>query len=316
MKINYRGVGVNLQQLRYAKALAEHGSFSRAAEACAVAQPTLSNGIAQLESELGHSLFVRTTRAVRLSDAGQKILPDIIDILNAQAALVAHARALAHPEKKLIRIGVSPVVSVKYVDTVLEPFRSMHSEFEIVFRELNIAEMLIMLESGQLDFVFGPIDLPPFKSVAGFERVEFFEEPLMFLASSASLKTYLHSKSVSLEQIAHETFVMVPDSCGLTTTTRALFKKKRLKLTEYSGQAMSYGVLQEWAELGIGSAILPRSKVASGAQPEIPIFEGSRAVSIRYCSLWKGGPNISVEIAELAAFLKDSAPTIISGLVR
>ena len=78
---------MNLQQLRYARALAECGSFVQAADQCAVTQPTLSNGIAQLESDLGQQLFARTTRTVRLTEAGEHLLPDIADILNAQAAL-------------------------------------------------------------------------------------------------------------------------------------------------------------------------------------------------------------------------------------
>jgi len=86
---------MNMQQLRYARALAECGSFVQAANHCGVTQPTLSNGIAQLESELGQQLFARTTRTVSLTEAGTHLLPDIADILNAQAALMALARALS-----------------------------------------------------------------------------------------------------------------------------------------------------------------------------------------------------------------------------
>ena len=109
---------MNLQQLRYARALAECGSFVQAARQCAVTQPTLSNGIAQLEKELGQQLFARTTRTVRLTPAGSYLLPDISDILNAQAALLARTRSLSHPQHVVVRVGVSPVVSVKFVDVV------------------------------------------------------------------------------------------------------------------------------------------------------------------------------------------------------
>jgi DNA-binding transcriptional LysR family regulator len=109
---------------------------------------------------------------------------------------------------------------------------------------------------------------------------------------------------------------MVPDTCGLTKTTRTLFRKSRLKLTEYSGQAMSYGVLQEWAELGIGSAILPRSKLTPSAQPEISLLDGKAPVYIRYRSLWKDSPSTSPEVKQLVSFLKAAAPTIVQGLAR
>ena len=85
---------MNPQQLRYVRALAETKSFVRAAEQCAVTQPTLSNGIAQLEQEFGQRLFDRTTRVVGLTDFGRHLLPSVLDVLNAQAALLAMARTL------------------------------------------------------------------------------------------------------------------------------------------------------------------------------------------------------------------------------
>src|SRR6516164_1283553 len=114
---------MNLQQLRYARAVADCGSFVEAANRCAVTQPTLSNGVAQLEQELGRRLFDRTTRSVQLTEFGQLILPSIVDVLNAQEALLAKARNLTRPERSLVRIGVSPILGVKLVDLIIEPFR-------------------------------------------------------------------------------------------------------------------------------------------------------------------------------------------------
>jgi DNA-binding transcriptional LysR family regulator len=306
---------MNLQQLRYARALAECGSFVQAAHQCAVTQPTLSNGIAQLESDLGQQLFARTTRTVRLTQDGEHLLPDIADILNAQAALIARARALSHPERRLIRIGVSPVVGVKFVDLVIEHLRLENRNVDVIFRELNLAEMLTLLEGGQLDFVFGPADATPARQL-GFDGAAFHEEPLVFVPSSSTKARYRPAKTVTLKDIAHETFVLVPDACGLTQTTRAVFRRKRLKLNEYSGQAMSYRVLQEWAELGIGSAILPRSKLAPGKGSEIVIVEGENALQIRYRGLWQNGPSTPPEVKRLASFLKEVAPSIVQGLAH
>lgn len=64
---------MNLSQLRFAQAVAELQSFSRAAEHCHVTQPSLSNGIAQLENELGGKLFERTTRSVHLTPFGKHL---------------------------------------------------------------------------------------------------------------------------------------------------------------------------------------------------------------------------------------------------
>lgn len=306
---------MNIQQLRYARALAECGSFVRAASQCGVTQPTLSNGIAQLEAELGQQLFARTTRSVRLTEAGHHLLPGIGDILNAQAGLLGRARALSYPERRLIRVGVSPIVSVRLVALVIEPFRRQNPETDVVFREMNLAEMMTLFERGRLDFVFGPVDAAPSGQLI-VDSIEFCDEPLVFVPSNSTKAQYLFTKSVSLKEIASETFVMVPDTCGLTRTTRALFKQTRLKLKEYPGKAMSYAVLQEWAELGIGSAILPRSKLREREGAEILIVDGQDPLQIRYRSLWQVGPNLIPQVQSLAKFLQEAAPSIIRGLGR
>jgi len=198
---------------------------------------------------------------------------------------------------------------------VIEPFRLENRNVDVIFRELNLAEMLTLLQGGQLDFVFGPADATPARQL-GLAEAAFHEEPLVFVPSSGTKARYRTAKSVTLKDIARETFVMVPDACGLTQTTRAVFRRKRLKLNEYSGQAMSYRVLQEWAELGIGSAILPRSKLASAKGPEIIIVEGANALQIRYRGLWRNSPSTPPEVKRLAGFLKEVAPSIVQGLVR
>ena len=312
---SFGDVTMNLQQLRYARALAECRSFVRAARQCGVTQPTLSNGIAQLEDELGQQLFLRTTRTVSLTEAGSHLLPDIADILNAQSSLLVRARAFSHPEQRLVRIGVSPIVGVKFVTTVMEPFRAEKPGVEFVFREMNLAEMIAMLEARQLDFVFGPVRAPSLGR-ALMTSAAFLDEPLLFVPSSNARAKYIGRKSVTLKEIGNEMFVLVPDTCGLTRTTRELFKQERRKLIEYSGKAMSYAVLEEWAELGIGSAILPRSRLQGRKDVAIPIVSGEGPLQIRYRGLWRKGPDLTTEVNRLAKFLKEVAPAIIRGLVR
>jgi len=118
-----------------------------------------------------------------------------------------------------------------------------------------------------------------------------------------------------LKDIAGELFVMVPDACGLAKVTRAMFRRHRLKLSEYAGAAMSYRVLEEWAGLGIGAAILPRSKISEKAGAEILIRKGQdHRVTIGYQACWRKSGNASPAVNTLGAYLKDVAPSIMSGL--
>jgi LysR family transcriptional regulator, hydrogen peroxide-inducible genes activator len=302
---------INLQKLRYARTLAECNSFVEAANKCSVTQPTLSNGIAQLEEELGLRLFARTTRNVRLTEHGQLLLPGIIDLLNAQTALLAKARELNQPGKRVIRIGVSPLVGMELVGLIVEPFRQSNPNVEIVFREMNLIEMLRLLEISQLEFVFGPVDLDLEKR-ADWNSVRFHEEPLVFVARGPITSK---ESAVTLKEIGEEMFVMVPDSCGLAKATRTAFRRHRLKLKEYAGAAMSYRVLQEWASLGIGAAILPQSKITDGTGTEILLRKGQKSrLTISYQACWQNKADIAVQVKALGKFLKDVAPSIMSGL--
>jgi DNA-binding transcriptional LysR family regulator len=302
---------MNLQQLRYVRALAETKSFVRAAEQCAVTQPTLSNGVAQLEDELGQRLFDRTTRVVSLTDFGRHVLPGLLDVLNAQAALIATAHAFAHPTRRLIRLGLSPLVNIRLINLVIEPLLRDHPNVEVIFREMNLGEMYQSLDNGQLEFVVGPVDEQAPKSER--RHLLLYSEPLFFIPKAGAAMAGSRSQTISIKAIAAETFVMVPDACGLARVTRELFKRHKIMPKEYSGEALSYSVLQDWAALGIGAAILPKSKIGPGVMRSLAIEDGrGRPTMISYQVNWRRSD--VPEIETFANELVRKAPSILAGL--
>ncbi|MBS0270833.1 MAG: LysR family transcriptional regulator [Proteobacteria bacterium] len=300
---------MKLQQLRYIRALAECQSFVEAAGRCAVSQPTLSTGVALLEKDLGVRLFQRTTRRVELTQQGRLILPSIIDVLTAQEALLAKAQSLTRPKRSLLKIGVSPILGIRLVDLIIEPFQRSNPDVDVIFREMNLSELINLLNEGQLECLFGPVDFesPPSPK---WNSARLYEEPLLFVASGAPDASC--PSRLPLKSIRNETFVMVPEACGLAHVTRAVFRRHRYKLNEYPGEAISYAVLQEWAQLGIGAAILPRSKLA-GRGSEIVGKDGA-LLTIGYQAIWGKQATQSREIARLAAYLCETAPSIAAGL--
>jgi DNA-binding transcriptional LysR family regulator len=108
---------------------------------------------------------------------------------------------------------------------------------------------------------------------------------------------------------------MVPDACGLARATRALFRSHRRKLNEYAGAAMSYQVLEEWAMLGIGAAILPRSRVSEKAAHALPITDkNGEDVTIAFEAAWpRSGPK-PPHLLEFAEHLRHIAPAVVAGL--
>ena len=302
---------MNLSQLRFASAIASTGSFTLAAEQCCVTQPTLSNGIAQMENELGERLFVRTTRKVALTTFGVHVLPYINEVLSAQTSLLKQAQVFLRPDKRLIRIGTSPLISANLLELMIEPFRRHNPDVEVVLREMNMTDLYRMLDEGLLDFVFGVSNVHKGPWVATF----LYEEPLLFIPQGALWSNDPRPHSVQLKDIADETYVMVPDACGLSRATRALFRSQRRKLHEYSGEAMSYKVLEEWAVLGIGSAILPQSKMTASGHTAFPIADKSGGVvMISFEASWSRTGIQSPHLLNFANHLRQVVPGIVSGL--
>jgi LysR family transcriptional regulator, hydrogen peroxide-inducible genes activator len=303
---------MNLTHLKFASEVASSNSFTVAAAKCHVTQPTLSNGIAQLESELGLALFVRTTRKVSLTPMGEQLMPSLQAILSAQSTLVQQAQKLLYPGQRLIRIGTSPLINSHLLGLMMEPFRLDHPEVDVVLREMNMADLHQMLDQGLLDFVLGVTS----EKKASWVVTDLYEEPLCFIPRGTSWAERQGSNSVKIKDIADETYVMVPDACGLSRTTRALFRSSRRKLREYSGEAMSYQVLQQWASLGIGAAILPKSRLTSSSQTAYSIKDKSgQAINIQFQAIWLRSSSKETHLRDFVDHLRKIVPTIVDGLV-
>src|ERR1700760_4444100 len=102
---------MELHQLRYMVAVARTGNFSRAAGQCHVSQPSLSQQIQKLESELGERLFERLKRHARLTTAGEAFLPRALRILEEADAAQREAADARELASGTITIGVLPTIA-------------------------------------------------------------------------------------------------------------------------------------------------------------------------------------------------------------
>jgi DNA-binding transcriptional LysR family regulator len=299
-------MNMNLSQLRYAKAVAETGSFTLAAEQCHVTQPSLSNGIAQLEQEFEERLFTRSTRQVTLTPFGKHILPFIDKVLGAQAELLGEVRNYAHPSRAVVRIGTSPLIRANWLVRMLEKYRQAHPDVEIILHEQNMADLYRMLEDGLLDFVFGVIDVPK----PSWRRAFLYREPLYFVPRGEKFPE--RGETVTFKEIAGETFVMVPNVCGLARATRAIFRSHRRKLNEYSGEALGYSVLEEWACLGLGAAILPKSKLQLSQRKAYIITDnGDQELALDFEAVWMHATPRPAHLQEFEEFLEGYRETAV-----
>lgn len=156
---------MELRHLRYFVCVAEELHFGKAAERLGISQPPLSQQVRALEDELGVRLFDRTSRRVRLTEAGAHFLPEARRTLDqadraAQAARLAH-----HGELGRLSLGFSPSVPfVSEVVNALARFRGAYPRVNVELNELPRDEQISGVERGTLDIgilrAFSPVALP------------------------------------------------------------------------------------------------------------------------------------------------------------
>jgi LysR family transcriptional regulator, hydrogen peroxide-inducible genes activator len=142
---------VTLRQLRYFQALARHGHFSRAADACSISQPALSVQIKELEEGLGTPLFERGARQVRLTAFGETFAERVQDILRSVDDLGDLARASREELVAPLRIGVIPTVAPYLLPGLIGDLTRLHPGLDIRVRESVTPKLIEELEEGRLD---------------------------------------------------------------------------------------------------------------------------------------------------------------------
>ena len=196
---------MELRQLRHFLALVEERSITRAAKRELIVQSGLSNSIQALERELGTPLYVRGTRPVRLTAAGEAL----VGAARRTVTSAAQAEQAVHHTRDVLigtlRIGIS--LSAQH----LVPFASYLGEFardhpgiDLRLQYAPALTMISMLETGELDCVIGPA----VSQVPGVRMTRLAREPLRLVCRSDH--RLAEQAEVSLRQLADERFVEVP----------------------------------------------------------------------------------------------------------
>jgi LysR family transcriptional regulator, hydrogen peroxide-inducible genes activator len=161
---------LTFKQLRYFEALARHGHFGRAADACAISQPALSMQIKELEGELGAALFERGTRQVRLTGFGEAFGLRVRDILRSVDELQDLARVSQDGLVGRLRIGVIPTVAPYLLPAIIGNLTNAYPGLDLHVRETVTGTLIGELAEGRIDaaIVALPVSEPSFAEVALF----------------------------------------------------------------------------------------------------------------------------------------------------
>src|SRR6516165_7496610 len=165
-------LNVTIRQLRYFDALARHGHFRRAAQACAISQPALSMQIKEMEETLGGLLLERSARQVSLTRFGEELALRVREILRSVDELGDFARASRDRFAGRLRIGMIPTIAPYLLPRITKNLTRMHPELDIRVRETLTPKLIQELSEGRLDtaIVALPVSEPSLTEVALFEE--------------------------------------------------------------------------------------------------------------------------------------------------
>lgn len=243
---------MNLRDLRYIVAVADTGQFGRAAQACAVSQPTLSGQILKLEKELGVELFERDGRAIRLTAAGTPIIDLARTAVTAADDLLAAAALHRDPHAAPLRLGIIPTLAPYLMPLVLPTIRETMPRLRLTLVEDLTDRLLALLESADLDAAL--IASEPRQQ--GLRDDLLFDEPFwLILPDDHPLAM---SSNVTADDIQAESMLLLQDGHCLRSQALDLCQHpSRGRSAIADMRAASLETLLQMAAAGFGLTLMP-----------------------------------------------------------
>jgi LysR family transcriptional regulator, hydrogen peroxide-inducible genes activator len=251
---------MELQQLRYFCAIADTGSFTRAARQTHVSQPSLSQQIRKLEDELGARLIDRLGRNVQLTELGRSFLPRARAVLRDLEAARNDVVEKKTSVSGTLCVGVIPTIAPYFLPPMLATFSRRYPEVRVTVVEEITPLLLERLRAGTMDVAIAAVPLPA--RTHDFQSFPLRVEKLFAVlpASHALAKR----RTVSLAELEDDPFVLLRDGHCFRETAFAACKRARLhpRIIFESGQFSS---ILSMVGAGLGVSIVPAMAVEKRA---------------------------------------------------
>jgi LysR family hydrogen peroxide-inducible transcriptional activator len=246
---------ISLRHLRYFEALATHGHFRRAAEACSISQPALSLQIKELEEILGTELVERSARQVRLTRLGETFADRARTILREVDELGSLARATGRPLSGQVRLGVIATVAPYLLPGAIKALAGCFPDLDLRPREAITSRLLEDLGAGRIDAAV--VALPA--GEAGLAARVMFEEEFLLVRPLDQ-----QDEPVSgAEMLKHSRLLLLEE--GHCFRDQALaFCKMGSTVNSDVLEASSLTTLVQMVGAGIGMTLIPQ--IAAGIE--------------------------------------------------
>jgi LysR family transcriptional regulator, transcription activator of glutamate synthase operon len=292
---------MDLRQLRYLVALAEEGSFTRAAEIEHIAQPAVSQQIRRREDEVGLALVERTTRRVALTEAGELLVVRARRIMAELEAAEIELQALRGMYAGHVTLGAMHTMGPVDVSLALALFAERHPNVQLTVREHASEEMAGMLRADELDLAFLSVTERVESHGLGLHQLV-SEELVVLLPLEHRLARRKH---VRMAQLADEPFISFREGARLRELLMAAGRSANFepRVTLESNESQR---VRRLVSRGLGVAILPRSD-AEGPGADVAVAELIEPSLSRDITLaWREGRRLSPAAAEFLELARET----------
>jgi DNA-binding transcriptional LysR family regulator len=240
---------LELAQLEAFLQVAHHRSFSRAAEALFLTQPSVTARIQSLEREIGERLFERTGRSVTLTDAGHAFMPHAQRALTAVQEGTDAIESVRHGDVGSIRLGVSSTVATYVLPRTLKHFRETRPRVHVHLTTGNTEELIEKLIAGETHVVVSRLTQHP-----EVESLHLYNDDLALVV--APTHPFAERGRVTIAEAGREPFLFFERSSSYHSLIYSMFLRVGV-VPESVMELDSMEATKHMVEAGLGIAILP-----------------------------------------------------------
>jgi LysR family transcriptional regulator, hydrogen peroxide-inducible genes activator len=293
-------VPYSLRQLQYLVAVAELGGFRRAAEACGVAQPSLSAQIAQVEGALGVQIFERGARGARVTAAGAPVIERARAVLLASRDLADTARQHSDPLRGTVRIGVIPTVCPYLLPEIAPALRRKLPKLHVIWNEDKTQALLDQVGRGGLDAAILAFD----PRLDHLDYAVITDDPFVLAAAPRHPLARRHGPA-STDVLEGETVFLLEDGHCFRDQALALCGATGARQSDLTATGLA--TLVQMVGGGEGVTLLPRLAVPvenRRGQLVVRAFK-SPAPTRRLVLAWRRGSAMKRPLATIAGVIRE-----------
>jgi DNA-binding transcriptional LysR family regulator len=253
-----------MHQVRYFLAVADELNFTRAAEKCNVAQPSLTRAIHQLEAELGGDLFRRERPHAQLTELGLRMYPLLKQCYDSALGARSLALSLKSREVGVLRLGLSRSIDLGLIVPFLRELQRVFKKLGLKFLRGDGPEILQLLKDGRVELAIAAAIPGDWERL---DRWPLFGEDFLLVANPGS--HLARDRAVRLDDLKGER-LLLRGYCENAEQLTALCRNRAIDV-EHGHELSSEQDLMTLLEADMGVAIVPRSAARSKALMRVPV---------------------------------------------